>query len=67
MFFLRNGKTESNYDNVLSDIATPLLLIAQSNLKYPCFPKSQQVIGTNREICTRDFSIFLFAAGARLK
>ena len=36
-YFLRNGKT-------------PLFLIAKSNLKYPSFPGSQQVIGTNWEI-----------------
>ena len=35
--FFRNGKTEYNYVNVLSIIATPLLLIARSKLTYNFF------------------------------
>ena len=45
----QNGKTEYNYFNFISIIATPLFLIVKSILKYPFFPKSQQVIGTNRK------------------
>ena len=30
-------------------IARPLLLITQSKLIYPFFPKSKKVIGTNRK------------------
>ena len=47
LFFFKNGKTEYNYDNVLSIIITPLFLIAQSNLTCYFPPKYQQVIGTN--------------------
>ena len=46
-FFSQNGKTEYNYFNVISIIATTLFLIAQPNITYPFPPKSQQVIETN--------------------
>ena len=35
----QNGETENNAFNFISIIATPLLLIEQSKLKYPFFPK----------------------------
>ena len=41
----QNGKTKYNNFYFISIIATPLFLIAQSNITYPLFPKSQQVIG----------------------
>ena len=46
----KNGKTEYNGFYFISVIATPLFLIAQTKLKYPFFPNSQQVIGTNGNI-----------------
>ena len=52
-FFSEDFKTEYNYVNVLSNISTSLFLIVQSNLTYHFSPKSQQVIGTNREIFTQ--------------
>ena len=42
----------------MSIIATPLFLIAKSNIKYPFFPKYQQVIGTNREVYERVLALF---------
>ena len=57
-WFFQNGKTEYNYVDVLSTIATTLFLIAQSKLTYHIFPKSQQVIGTNREISERVLVLF---------
>ena len=44
--FSQNGKNEYNFVNILSNIATPLFLIAQSNLTYPFSTKYQQFIGT---------------------
>ena len=49
----QNGKTEYNDFYFISIIATPLFLIAQSELKYPLFYKYQQLIRTNRKIYKR--------------
>ena len=54
--FPQNGKTEYSYVYVLPNISMPLFLIAQSNIKYFSYPKSQQVTGTTHEFQHVSFS-----------
>ena len=58
--FFQYSKTGYNDFYFISIIATPLLLVAQSKLKYPFFPKYQQVIVTNVKICTKGFERYSY-------
>ena len=49
----QNGKTDYNDLYLISIIATSLFLIVQSKIKYPIFPKSQQLIEKNGKINKR--------------
>ena len=51
---------------MISIIATPLFLIAQSKIRHPFFPESQLVIVTNRKIYKRVWALFFHLQVSRI-